>query len=51
VKPPKRRGFGSTIISAVAEASLGGEVELNYDSSGVIWRLKCSASKALSASA
>jgi PAS domain S-box-containing protein len=51
VKPPKRRGFGSTIISAVAEASVGGEVELDYASTGVVWRLKCSASKALSVGA
>jgi two-component sensor histidine kinase len=49
VKPPERRGFGSTIISAVAEASVDGEVELNYRSGGVIWRLRCPASKALSA--
>jgi two-component sensor histidine kinase len=49
VKPPKRRGFGSTIISAVAEANVGGEVELNYESTGLNWRLKCSASRALSA--
>jgi PAS domain S-box-containing protein len=48
VQPPKRRGFGSTIISAVAEASVGGEVELDYASTGVVWRLKCSASNALS---
>jgi two-component sensor histidine kinase len=46
---PKRRGFGSTIISAVAEASVGGEVELDYQSSGVIWRLRCAASQVLSA--
>jgi two-component sensor histidine kinase len=51
VKPPKRRGFGSTIISAVAEASVGGEVKLNYKSSGVTWRLRCAASKVLSAEA
>jgi two-component sensor histidine kinase len=49
VKPPKRRGFGSTIISAVAESSVGGEVELKYESTGVIWRLRCAASKVLSA--
>jgi two-component sensor histidine kinase len=49
VMPPKRRGFGSTIISAVAEASVGGEVELNYLSSGVIRRLRCAASQVLSA--
>jgi PAS domain S-box-containing protein len=51
VKPPRRRGFGSTIISEVAQANIGGEVELTYESSGVIWRLKCAASKALSAGA
>ncbi len=51
VKQPKRRGFGSTIISAVAENNLGGEVDLQFETSGVIWRLRCSASKALSAGA
>jgi two-component sensor histidine kinase len=51
VRPPERRGFGSTIISAVAESSVGGEVELDYASTGVVWRLKCAASKALSAGA
>jgi PAS domain S-box-containing protein len=51
VEPPKRRGFGSTVISVVAKASVGGEVELDYASTGVVWRLKCSASKALSAGA
>jgi two-component sensor histidine kinase len=49
VKPPKRRGFGSTIISTVAENNLGGEVDLAYDTNGVMWRLRCSASKALNA--
>jgi PAS domain S-box-containing protein len=47
VKPPKRRGFGSTIISTVVEHSVGGEVELAYAASGIVWRLKCSANKAL----
>jgi PAS domain S-box-containing protein len=49
VKPPKRRGFGTTIISKVAENNLGGEVKHAYDTSGVIWRLRCAKSKALSA--
>jgi PAS domain S-box-containing protein len=49
VKPPKRRGFGSTIISTVAENNLGGEVDLVYEANGVVWRLRCSKSKALSA--
>jgi two-component sensor histidine kinase len=51
VKPPKRRGFGSTIISDVAQTNIGGEVELNYDSGGVIWRLRCPASKVMGAGA
>jgi PAS domain S-box-containing protein len=51
VKPPKRRGFGSTIISAVAEASVGGEVKIDYNASGMIWRLRCAASKALTVGA
>jgi PAS domain S-box-containing protein len=51
VRPPKRRGFGSTIISVVAEASVGGEVKLDYASTGIVWRLKCAASRALSAGA
>jgi two-component sensor histidine kinase len=51
VKQPKRRGFGSTIISTVAEHSVGGEVEMAYDANGVVWRLRCAASKALSVGA
>jgi PAS domain S-box-containing protein len=51
VRPPQRRGFGSTIISAVAEASVSGEVKLDYASTGIIWRLRCAAAKALSAGA
>jgi PAS domain S-box-containing protein len=49
VKPPKQRGFGSTIISTVVEHSVGGEVEWAYDVNGVVWRLRCAASRALSA--
>ena len=37
--------------AVVAKASVGGEVELDYASTGVTWRLKCPASKALSAGA
>ncbi len=51
IEPPRQRGFGSTMISVVAKASVGGEVELDYASTGVTWRLKCPASKALSAGA
>jgi PAS domain S-box-containing protein len=47
VPPPKRHGFGSTVISTVAKASVDGEVELDYAPTGLIWRLKCSADKVL----
>lgn len=47
VKAPKRCGFGTTVISTVAKASVDGEVELLYASTGLVWRLKCSADNAL----
>jgi two-component sensor histidine kinase len=47
VRPPERRGCGSTIISALAEASVGGEVKLDYAPSGLMWQLTCPAAKAL----
>jgi PAS domain S-box-containing protein len=47
VEAPKRHGFGSTVISMVAKASVDGDVELNYAPTGLIWRLKCSADKVL----
>jgi PAS domain S-box-containing protein len=47
VEAPKRRGFGNTVISTVAKASVDGEVELLYASTGLIWRLKCSADTVL----
>jgi PAS domain S-box-containing protein len=47
VVPPKRQGFGSTVISTVAKASVDGEVELHYASTGLFWRLKCAPDKIL----
>jgi PAS domain S-box-containing protein len=47
VVPPKRHGFGSTVISTVIKASVDGEVELNYAQTGFTWRLKCSPDKIL----
>jgi PAS domain S-box-containing protein len=47
VEAPKRHGFGSTVISMVAKASVDGDVELDYAPTGLIWRLKCSADKVL----
>jgi PAS domain S-box-containing protein len=47
VLAPKRRGFGTTVIEAMAERTVGGTVELDYAPSGVTWRLRCPAVNAL----
>jgi PAS domain S-box-containing protein len=44
---PKRRGFGTTVIEAMVKHSLDGAVDLNFATSGVIWRLTCPAANAL----
>jgi PAS domain S-box-containing protein len=49
VSIPKRRGFGTTVIEAMAKHSLDGAVDLDFEPSGVIWRLTCPAANALSA--
>jgi PAS domain S-box-containing protein len=40
---PKRRGFGTLMMKAMLERSVGGTVELDYPRSGAIWRLACPA--------
>jgi two-component sensor histidine kinase len=47
VSPPERRGFGSTVIVSMAEATVGGEVQLDYAPSGLVWRLTCPAANVL----
>ena len=47
VRPPERRGFGSTVIETMAKQTVGGEVQLNYASSGLEWRLTCPAANAI----
>jgi PAS domain S-box-containing protein len=47
VRPPERRGFGSTVIEAMAKQTVSGKVQLNYAPSGLEWRLTCPASNAL----
>jgi PAS domain S-box-containing protein len=51
VQPPDRRGFGSTVIEAMAKRTLGGEVEADYAPSGFGWHLTCPAANALEATA
>jgi PAS domain S-box-containing protein len=47
VSPPKRPGFGSTVVDSMMKQSVSGEVALNYTPSGLIWRLTCPAASAL----
>jgi PAS domain S-box-containing protein len=47
VVPPSRTGFGTTVISRMAELSLAGKVELIYAPEGLVWRLSCPAQKVL----
>jgi len=47
VSVPKQRGFGTAVIEAMAERSVGGKVDLHYPPSGLTWRLTCPAANAL----
>ncbi len=47
VVAPKRRGFGTTVMEAMAERSVDGVVDLDYAPSGVTWRLTCPAANVL----
>jgi PAS domain S-box-containing protein len=47
VRPPERRGFGTTVIDSMAKRALSGEVQLDYAPSGLAWRLTCPADNAL----
>jgi PAS domain S-box-containing protein len=47
VRRPERRGFGSTVIDTMAKRTVGGEVQLDYAPSGLMWRLTCPRGNAL----
>ena len=47
VRPPKRQGFGSTVLSTLAEINIDAKVELGFESTGVYWRLACEAEEVL----
>jgi two-component sensor histidine kinase len=47
VSAPKRRGFGTTAMEAMAERSVDGKVDLNYAPSNLTWRLTCPTANAL----
>jgi PAS domain S-box-containing protein len=47
VSPPKRQGFGSTVIDSMVKQTVNGVVQLDYIPSGVVWNLSCAAANAL----
>jgi NO-binding membrane sensor protein with MHYT domain/two-component sensor histidine kinase len=47
VTPPDGRGFGSTVVEAMAKRAVNGEVQLEFDPAGVVWHLSCPAANAL----
>jgi two-component sensor histidine kinase len=47
VLPPNRRGFGSTVVKAMAESNLDGQVDLDFAPVALRWRVVCPASKVL----
>jgi len=50
VSAPRRRGFGTIVMEAMAERSLNGTVDLDFRASGLTWRLICPAASALATS-
>jgi two-component sensor histidine kinase len=50
-RPPERKGFGTTVIDSMVKRAVGGEVQLNYASSGLKWHLTCPAANALEGTA
>ncbi len=47
VTAPKRRGFGTIVMEAMAQRSVDGKVDLDYAPSGLTWRLTCPLANAL----
>jgi two-component sensor histidine kinase/CheY-like chemotaxis protein len=47
VAPPARRGFGTAVITKMAQMSLDGDAQLDFPSSGLRWQLSCPAANAL----
>jgi PAS domain S-box-containing protein len=47
VVPPTHSGYGSTVITRMAELNLDGAVDLDFASSGLVWNLSCPVAKVL----
>jgi PAS domain S-box-containing protein len=44
LQPPKRRGFGHTVLVKLAEQALGADVVLDFRPTGLLWELSAEAS-------
>jgi PAS domain S-box-containing protein len=47
VSPPEQRGFGNTVTVSMVKMAVGGEVQLDYAPSGLVWRSTCPAANVL----
>ncbi len=47
VTAPTEQGFGTTVIVPMARMSLDAEVDLDYEKTGLVWRLRCPAENVL----
>lgn len=47
VASPRRHGFGSTVVKAMAEANLDGNVDLDFSPWGLRWQVTCPSSNVL----
>jgi len=47
VVPPRRNGFGQTVVERMVSGTLGGTAKLEFVPSGVVWTFACPARQAL----
>lgn len=47
VTKPSQRGFGSTVVDDMLKASVRGEIDFDFEPSGLKWRVECAAGAVL----
>lgn len=45
--PPRRAGFGRTVVERMIAQALAGKAELDFAPAGIVWRFACPADHAL----
>ena len=48
---PERRGFGSMVTDGMLTMSLGGEAEIDFRPTGLVWRMSCPATRLIEGNA